>query len=68
MPEQYLAVSDDLAEVLEQIDAGTKGDSAKQAAIEKAATEDSRGLVRCQWLGTCYYCFFAGQWWKIACM
>jgi hypothetical protein len=48
MAQQYTPVSDDLAEVLEQLAAAPPAvDLHKKAKIEQDATDDPRGLVRC---------------------
>jgi hypothetical protein len=67
MAKQYEEVSADLARVLEELAQNPRVDAAKQKQIEQDAAQDSRGLARCQWLGRCYYCFFGGKWWRIAC-
>jgi hypothetical protein len=68
MTNQPIEVSEDLARVLDQLSGTTKGDSMKKSDIEKLAEDDSRQFVRCQWLGQCYYCYFANTWWRIGCM
>jgi hypothetical protein len=41
--------------------------TSKRKKIEDKAKQHPH-FTRCQWLGPCYYCFFAGRWWKIGCM
>ena len=52
---------DDTAEAID------KANAALRKKIEAKATEHPQ-YSRCQWLGRCYYCYFAGNWWRIGCM
>jgi hypothetical protein len=56
-----------LRKVLEKASSGGKSNVATRKKIEDKAKQHPQ-YWRCQWLGRCYYCYFAGRWWKIGCM
>ena len=60
-------------EVARLLDRASAGDETgattkkRKKDIEDRASQHPQ-YARCQWLGRCYYCYFAGKWWRIGCM